>query len=199
MLEPLFAMPDDFETISIEVFPEMIKGFKKEINRLKKRLERINGALEYNPDDSEKIKLYRDYLKKLISAYTNAGGEYKKSRSELSEEAFNQKLTHITQIEFEIGGYFGGFSTRVFTIDETGLKIEAKHSLLPDDKVLCFDNSEKEQFLMEFKNLFIGEWKQSYDNSDVLDGTRWALKSNTMMERQKNTQVAMLFLSILTN
>lgn len=84
---------------------------------------------------------------------------------------------------FSIGGYFGGYETRTYTLDEEHLHLDVEHSLIL--KPTNFDIEpdypcSKEEFLDGLYDLHIGEWRNKYDlrrfGCMVLDGTQWELE-----------------------
>ena len=63
-------------------------------------------------------------------------------------------------------------------LDEEHLHFDVEHSLMPKPSNLpenCDYPCTKDEFLDGIRELHIGEWRTSYMNSDVLDGTQWEL------------------------
>lgn len=96
---------------------------------------------------------------------------------------FDENILYINKIVFTIGGFFGGYETRTFTIK--GDKVHAEITPSPIADFVAFDNTpiedmDKEEFLELFKDLHIGEWRSKYDfrrfGCYVMDGTQWELE-----------------------
>ena len=88
-------------------------------------------------------------------------------------------LNSIQKLEFSIGGYFQGYETRTYTVsgEMVALEVIRRPMLIMEEagppKYYPFT---KEAFITGLKELHIGEWKKSYYNPGVCDGTQWELK-----------------------
>lgn len=86
----------------------------------------------------------------------------------------------LNGIEFNIGGFFGGYDT--VDIRNTGSirAICISHSPEDEDQppyIRLFQKREWDLLLNTlFSRLFVQEWKRSYQDNDILDGTQWSFK-----------------------
>lgn len=156
-----------------------IRSLKREINKLKKLIEEYDPSPDafIMPDGLTRIKCNRGYLKKAIQAYEDAGGRYIPTKQEQRSQDFNRILEDLHCLKFSIGGFFGGYETRTYTVrgDKVMLDVEntiiAKPSNLP-----MYYPFTKTEFIDGLRNLHIGEWKRDYMNPYVLDGAQWNLE-----------------------
>ena len=91
-------------------------------------------------------------------------------------------IPYINKIEFSIGGFFGGYETKSYTIDEDKVRVDVEHSLILKPSNLGdteLEEIDREYFLECFRDLHIGEWRKNYTprrfGFEVLDGTQWHL------------------------
>lgn len=106
------------------------------------------------------------------------GGTYKLSQAELRVAGFDAGIPTITKVIFGIGGFFGGYETRTISLDEEHLYFDVEHSMIPEPSNLpenCGCPCTRAEFLDGIRELHMGEWRTSYMNSNVLDGTQWEL------------------------
>ena len=166
---------------SAEEILSKIRGLKQEIGRLKKIAEHPHYQCMIHPSAEVQIEVYRDYLAGAKQAYAEAGGVYVPSRAEQKAEAFDKSLSNISKITFTIGGYFGGFETKTFTIGESEVFVDVERfSYKEPDPVESFEEPiDREEFLDSLRDIHIGEWRRSYDTERfgylTLDGTSWDL------------------------
>ena len=110
---------------SAEQIMTQIRGLKREINRLIRILE--HPDYEQTIDPGEDVQLYCtwEYLERAKSALEEAGGTYVPTKAEQKELVFLENMPYICSIIFSIGGFFSGYETRIFTIDEqVNLRVE---------------------------------------------------------------------------
>ena len=160
-----------------------IRGLKQEIGRLKKIAEHPDYQCMIHPSEGVRISCIRDYIERAKLALVEVGGTYTPSKAELKATELNANIPYVCKVEFSIGGYFGGFETRTYTIDGESVQAEYDHTLMlppsyfyePDED----DELDKEGFLEGLADLHLGEWRKNYDLSrfgyEVLDGTQWHL------------------------
>ena len=165
---------------------KVIRGLKQEIGKLKNMVEHPNYELRsmvVHPTEKVQISCNQIYLERAKEALIEAGGSYTPSATEQKAIDFDNNIPYINKVVFSIGGFFGGYETKTFTIEDDKVKICVEHSLIP--KPTNFDDSkieeiEKEEFFEQLKNLRIGEWRRKYDtyrfNIAVMDGTQWELE-----------------------
>ncbi len=156
-----------------------IRSLKRDINSLKKQIEHPSDYPEdlICPSRLTRLKMSRDYFERAIEAYEEAGGTYVPTKAEQRAVAFDADLDSISRLVFEIGGFFGGYEKRTYTISDDRVGFDAEHSLYPKPTNLpaCFPFTKKE-FIDGLKGLHIGEWKRSYNDPHILDGTQWGLE-----------------------
>lgn len=159
-----------------------IRGLKREIGRLKNVIEHPDYQPLICPSEDVQLSCMRDYLVRAKKALIDAGGVYVPSKAEVAAESLDAELAHICKVEFSIGGFFDGFTTRTYTIDGDQLHMDVEHSLMlnpPDSDEGEIEEMDKEYFLNALAGLHLGEWRKNYDPSrfgyTVLDGTQWHL------------------------
>ena len=161
-----------------------IRGLKQEIGRLKNSMEKPYDGMKTVILPSEYTRIYwsREYLDIAKQAYVEAGGTYTISKSEEKAADFDANINAICKITFNIGGYFGGYSTYIVELSE---ELKAYTKLWEDVEplVLLDDNKEpfiKDTFIGALKELHIGEWRRRYSTErfgyTVCDGTQWELE-----------------------
>ncbi len=153
----------------------VIRSLKREINRLKRSIEEYDPSyIEICPSRLTRIKCSRDYLEKAIMAYEEAGGEYKLTHQEQRSRDFDEALWSLEKLVFSIGGYLYGYETRTYSMVEDKVRLDIKETLKENVSVPI--ECTKEKFIKGIAELHIGEWKRSYDNPGVCDGTQWELE-----------------------
>ena len=157
-----------------------IRGLKQEMCRLKNAMESPDygsGAI-IKPSESTRLWCTRMYLDRAKQALIDVGGVYTPSKSELKSELFDASIPAIYRVIFSIGGFFEGYETRTITMDEEHLHFDVEHSIIPKPSnlpIVLDYPCDKEKFLDGIRELHMGEWRTSYMNPDVLDGTQWEL------------------------
>lgn len=162
-----------------------IRGLKQKIGYLKNTMEHPDyGQMPITqPSDDVRLSCTRMYLERAKEALAEAGGTYNASQAEMKAAAFNASIPSICKVIFSIGGFFGGYETRTYILDEEHLYMNVEHSLILEPSNLEIEPDypmTKEEFLDGIKELHIGEWRTRYDPSrfgyTVLDGTQWELE-----------------------
>ena len=160
-----------------------IRGLKKEIGHLKNKIEHPDYAPTMCPTESTRLWCSRLYLDRAKQALVEVGGTYTPSQAELKAAAFTENIPFISKVIFSIGGYFGGYETRTFTLKDEQLHMWVEHSLIltPSNVEVEPDYSiSKDDFLDELRELHIGEWRKNYSPRRfgyvVMDGTQWDLE-----------------------
>ncbi len=86
----------------------------------------------------------------------------------------------VCMVEFQIGGYFGGYNQLVIRRMQGYSALCVLHMPIDRDSPLYIRKYGKKEWdalmNMLFNRLFIQEWKSEYDDNDILDGTQWHLK-----------------------
>ncbi|RVU55861.1 hypothetical protein EF514_01220 [Anaerosphaera multitolerans] len=157
-----------------------IRGLKNEIGRLKNLMESpgYNQIIHYYPSYETQLWCNRLYLEKAKQALADMGEKYKPSKQEQKVEAFDASVRFIEKIVFSIGGYFGGYEERTLAFQGDNVSMTVRPSLyaLEDHFEVVNVPHSKNEFLDTLTSLHIGEWKASYDNPYVSDGTQWKLE-----------------------
>ena len=163
----------------------VIRSLKREITKLKNTIEHPDYKYrEWAIQPGEDVQLYmnREYLERAIKAYEETGGEYMPSKEEQKSINFDADVQNIKKIVFSIGGFFGGYKTKTYTVNGEKINVEVTHTFkekLSDDE--CnLKEINKEYFLNSLEELHIGEWRKVYNTYRfgvaVMDGTSWNLE-----------------------
>lgn len=154
---------------------EKIRSLKMQIGQLKRSIEKTDAmVLEVFPGRLTRLKCDRDYLERAVQAYEEAGGEYVRSKAEQKDHDFNEALESMSQLMFTSGGFFCGQETRTFTISDDQVLVDVEKTMISMDKEE-YGPYRKEDFISGIKALHIGEWKRTYNDPLVMDGTQWEL------------------------
>ena len=155
---------------------EKIRSLKIQIGQLKRSIEKTDDIVcEVFPGRLTRLKCDRDYLERAIQAYEEAGGEYVRSKAEQKDHDFNEALDSMSKLVFTIGGFFCGHETRTFTISDDQVLVDVEKTMISMDKEEEYGPYRKEEFISGIKALHIGEWKRTYNDLLVMDGTQWEL------------------------
>lgn len=155
-----------------------IRSLKREISSLKKELEDRSQEPKVimMPSPLTRIKCCRDYLEMAKRAYAEAGGIYEHTKAEQKDQAFNESLKYMKRFIFYYGGFFGGYEKRTYTISNEKVLFDLDHSLyLQPSNLPVYESFTREEFIEGITVLHIGEWKESYVDPLVLDGTQWSI------------------------
>ena len=158
-----------------------IRGLKQEMGRLKNIAEHPDYQCMMHPSEAVRISCMRDYLAVAKEALVEAGGAYTPSKAELKAEELNANIPYVCKVEFSIGGFFDGFEIRTYTIEGDIVKEDVEHTMMypPSYMYDPYEEIDKDSFLEGLADLYIGEWRKSYDPSRfgyvVMDGTQWHL------------------------
>ena len=160
---------------SQEEIMKKIRSLKIKIGQLKRSIENADDIVcEVFPGRQTRLKCYRDYLERAIQAYEEAGGEYVRSKAEQKDHDFNEALDSMSKLVFTIGGFFCGHETRTFTVSDGQVLVDVEKTMISMDKEE-YGPYRKEDFISGIKALHIGEWKRTYNDPLVMDGTQWEL------------------------
>ena len=152
-----------------------IRSLKIQIGQLKRSIEHADDIVcEVFPGRLTRLKCDRDYLERAIQAYEEAGGEYVRSKAEQKDHDFNEALDSMSKLVFTIGGFFCGHETRTFTVSDGQVLVDVEKTMISMDKEE-YGPYRKEEFISGIKALHIGEWKRTYNDLLVMDGTQWEL------------------------
>lgn len=160
---------------SQEEIMKKIRSLKIQIGQLKRSIENTDDmVLEVFPSRLTRLKCDRDYLERAIRAYEEAGGEYVRSKAEQKDHDFNEALDSMSKLVFTIGGFFCGHETRTFTVSDGQVLVDVEKTMISMDKEE-YGPYRKEEFISGIKALHIGEWKRTYNDLLVMDGTQLEL------------------------
>ena len=122
-------------------------------------------------------------MERAKEALATAGGTYIPSKAELKAADFENNISTINKLVFTIGGFFGGYETRIYTLNDEHLHLDVKHSLVlkPINFYIEPDYPcSKDELLKGLQELHIGEWRSKYDLQRfgclMLDGIQWKLE-----------------------
>ena len=182
----MMIYPDTFYEMRLkgktpEQITTVIRGIKREIGRLKNIMEHPdykNRELAVQPSEDVQIAMNREYLEKAKQALLEAGVTYVPSVAEQKAIDFNNNIFYISKVIFSIGGFFGGYKTKTYTVVGEKVRVETEHAFKPD--VVNVEELDKKAFFEELKGLNLGEWRKVYDTYRfgvaVMDGTQWELE-----------------------
>ena len=155
-----------------------IRSLKREINQLKRHLEEHSLAPEEMiPTRLTRLKCNREYLERAIQAYQEAGGQYIPTKAEQKSQDFDAALDSIQKLMLSIGGFFGGYEIRTYTVSGDKVVLDVDHTLiLKPSNLPVYYPFTKDEFIAGLKKIHIGEWKKNYIDPYVLDGTQWELE-----------------------
>lgn len=153
-----------------------IRGLKNKIGYLKNIVEHPEYQCLIHPSETVRIYCYREYLARAIKALADINVKYTPTKAELRALSFDENISSISEIRFSIGGYFGGYTLYQIDLTQNDIKLlitppfsdDSESDTLP----VCID---KKDFLEQFREIYIGEWRSRYVNKGVLDGTQWSL------------------------
>lgn len=121
---------------------KVIGQLKREIGRLKNIMEHPEYEQTICPSEDVQIYCTREYLKMAKQVLADMGEAYSHSAAEKEAMVFDENIPYISKIVFSIGGCFGGYETRTFTIDGDKVHPYIEHSLIYQPT--NFDDSEIE-------------------------------------------------------
>ena len=161
----------------------VIRGLKQEIGRLKNVVEHPDYVCLIKPSERTRISCSQDYLERAKQALVEVGGTYIPSAAEKKEIEFNENIQYINKVEFCIGGYFGGYETKTYTIDGNKVHTHIEHSLILEPSNIGdfeIEEIDKDYLFEMLQRLHIGGWRKNYNTRRfgymVCDGTQWHLK-----------------------
>lgn len=159
----------------------VIRSLKRKIGRLKNIVENPNyGTSEWvmRPSERTQISMNREYLAEAKRALVEAGGEYTPSAAEQRAIDFNNDIPHIRKVVFSVGGFFGGYEIKTFTVSGDKVSVTVEDTLNP--VAVDTEGINTAAFFEGLKDLHIGEWRRVYDTFRfgvaVMDGTQWELE-----------------------
>ena len=157
-----------------EVLSE-IRKYRREISKLKNKLELpIIDELTMRPSPEVQIIYIRQYIDEAKRLLSERGIQYKPTKAEQASLEFNARLFEIMEIHIVREGYFIGKNKYIITCGEKSQAVsyENKFKLYNPDG--WYIEMDRESFISELQNLYIGEWKSRYYIC-ALDGEQWEI------------------------
>ena len=185
MISPEAFYEDRLKGKTKEEIMTVIRGLKNEIGRLKNIVENPfydSREVAMCPSEHTQISCSRLYLERAKQALKEVGGEYIPSAAEKKAMEFNDNIPYVKKVVFSIGGFFGGYETKTYTIDGDKVRVSVSRTLDtdPSDENGKNEEMDKDDFLDHLDSLNIGEWRRKYDTfrfgCAVMDGTQWHLE-----------------------
>ena len=183
MISPEAFYEDELKGKTAEQTITVIRGLKQEIGRLKNIVEHPDYECLVHPSERVRIYCSQRYLERAKQAFVEVGGTYIPSAAEKKAMDFDDNIPFINKVEFCIGGYFNGYETKTYTIDDDKVRINIEHSLILKPSNLGdyeIEEMDKDFLLNALKDLHIGEWRRNYSTKRfgywVCDGTQWHLE-----------------------
>ena len=90
----------------------------------------------------------------------------------------------VTAIKFSVGGFFGGYTDITIRKNDKGAVVKVQKTLaydeLLDDRQISPTKWQKIVNTL-YSQLYLHEWKKSFVDPCVLDGTQWSLEISLMI------------------
>lgn len=80
-------------------------------------------------------------------------------------------MNRLLRLKASVGGYFGGYISVVVDLEQSNYTYS--HSLSDNEIINDIDEDEKEYIAKMIDKLNLKNWKESYANNDIMDGTQW--------------------------
>lgn len=80
-------------------------------------------------------------------------------------------MSILLKVKTSIGGYFGGYTSVILDLEQ-GV-YTCSHSLSEGKSIGDIDEDKKEYIVNMIDQLNLKNWKDSYSNNDIMDGTQW--------------------------
>lgn len=172
---------------SVEELYDLIEDFKIEQAFLKVKIEEKNiGDFTLPPQDMvAKINKYRLYIRDTYKQIRKISGKIEQSEDEKFAIKFQENISEIKEMIYDIGGIFDGYDVYHFVVESNQVTLTKKNSLEESFEKSILD---KDDFIKKISAMYIGEWRTSYKVSDygakIMDGTSWSLKFNYIGEKE---------------
>ena len=185
-MRPMMISPEGYYECELagrthEQILRKIAGLKRQMAALKRTMEHPDYVETFCPSEATQLWCMRLYLERAKEALAEVGEAYKPTVPELRVMDFDVNIENIEKITFSIGGFFGGWSKYTVRLDEQ-LHFWVEDMMIPTPTNFDIPADEpmtKEEFLDEFRNLHIGEWRKYYSTERfgymVCDGTQWEI------------------------
>ena len=92
------------------------------------------------------------------------------------KEAIDEAYKKITVLKYSIGGFSNGYEN--IEINLSTLRVRSSEGLGGgwNLKEKTIDKATAQQFIEELKRIDLLNWKSSYVDTDILDGTQWTVE-----------------------
>lgn len=183
-IKPMMISPEGYYNSELagrshEQILRKIAGLKRRIAELKRTMEHPDYAPTMYPTEETQLWCMRLYLERAKEALAEVGAPYEPTVPEQRVMDFDANINNIEKITLNIGGFFSGWRKYTVRLDDQ-LHFWVEDMMIPTPTNFDIPADEpmtKEDFLCEFRELHIGEWRRSYDTErfgyEVLDGTQW--------------------------
>lgn len=184
-----------------------IKRVQEEIIRIKRDMRSLKDRMEQPDEDLRQHKTAaqldslaraREQLALAKKALEKAGGEYTPDEADIRASALLENLTFMNKLTFEIGGFFGGYTT--YTVEAADSRIQGglfKYIKYIVDGERSWSSRPDPSFILDpgkpvppirtledlggyLREIHVEEWMPEYwpdrFGVSVLDGTQWSLK-----------------------
>ena len=175
----------DFEVRGLpkEKVLSRIHGLQRNMASMKNQAE---SEFEINPGDRVRcpslrvrIDVTREYIAETERYYQEIGGIYEPNALEKRAVEFDANMEHIKAISIRYGGYFGKSEERKLIRDGNGIVVERNcfpYSSEEDFNAKFYEGLTWQDIIEELADIHMGEWKNRYENINVLDGTQWSVE-----------------------
>lgn len=158
-----------------------IAGLKRRVAELKRTMEHPDYTPFILPSEDTQLWCTRLYLERAKEALAEVGAPYEPTAAEKRVMDFDANIENIAKVKFNIGGFFEGWNEYTVRLDDQ-LHFWVEHTMIPTPTNFDIPADEpmtKEDFLGEFAELHVGEWRKNYSTERfgymVCDGTQWEL------------------------
>ena len=185
-IQPMMISPEGYYESELrgrthEQILRKIAGLKRQIAALKRTMEHPDYAPTMYPTEETQLWCTRLYLERAKETLAEVGEEYQPTVPEKRVMDFDASIANIAKITLNIGGFFSEWRKYTVKLDEQ-LHFWVEDTMIPTPTnfdIAADEPMTKEEFLEQFAELHVGEWRRNYDTErfgiSVLDGTQWDL------------------------
>ncbi len=158
----------------------------QEIEKMRKELRCQKRKMENGPDPNQcmtdvspdmLIDFYRFALEYARSYMESKGWELPPTEEELADIKFNERLDHLQALNLIYGDTERGGEQRIVSFSGNTIHVSAvPYGDTKVSDVSKYPIQDREGFILELKELHMGEWKKTYRNTKDPDGLPWKLQ-----------------------